>query len=197
MALVAEQVGMPLDEYLRLYDEQPFELINGEKITKMPNVIEHGEIIELLYLAIYMFVSGKQLGKIIRKMPFVLSYTSNWVTGSRIPDLMYYTLERLTAFQEAYPNYKKMTYVLVPDLVIEVESPNDNLNEVVDKVDLYLRDGVQTVWVVDPQKQRVSVSTPVAQQPFTKQETHLTATDTLSGGDLIPGFGIPVATLFV
>jgi Uma2 family endonuclease len=196
MDSIVEHVGMSLDEYMRLYDEQPFELINGEKVIKMPNVIEHGDIIELLYLAIYTFVSTKQLGKIVREMPFVLSYTSNWVTGSRIPDLMYFTMERVLAFQAAYPNYKKMPYVLVPDLVIEVVSPNDNLGELDDKVNLYLTDGVQIVWVLDPQKQRASISKLVDRQPFTKQETHLTPTDTLTEGDLIPGFEIQVATIF-
>jgi len=196
MDTIVEQVGMPLDEYMRLYDEQPFELINGERVIKMPNVIEHGDIIELLYLAIYMVVSAKQLGKIVREMPFVLSYTSNWVTGSRIPDLMYFTMARVTAFQEAHPNYKKMPYVIVPDLVIEVVSPNDNLSELDEKEDQYLLDGVQIVWVLDPQKQRASINTLVARQPFTKQETHLTPTDTLTGGDLIPGFEIQVASIF-
>jgi Uma2 family endonuclease len=196
MDSVVENVGMPLDEYMRLYDEQPFELINGEKVIKMPYVIEHGDIIELMYLAIYMIVSAKQLGKIIHEMPFVLSFTSNWVTGSRIPDLMYFTAERLAAFQEANPNFKKMPYVLVPDLVIEVVSPNDNLSELAEKVDQYLLDGVRIVWVLDPQKQRASINTLIARQPFTKQQTHLTPTDTLTGGDLIPGFEIPVASIF-
>lgn len=196
MESVIENVGMPLDEYMRLYDEQPFELINGEKVIKMPNVIEHGDIIELMYLAIYMVVSPKQLGKIIREMPFVLSYTSNWVTGSRIPDLMYYTTERLSAFQHANPNFKKMPYVLVPDLVIEVVSPNDNLSVLDEKVEQYLLDGVQMVWVLDPQKQRASISSLIARQPFTTQQTHLTPTDTLTGGDLIPAFEIQVASIF-
>ncbi len=59
MESVIENVGMPLDEYMRLYEEQPFELINGEKLIKMPNVIEHGDIIELMYLAIYLRVGHK------------------------------------------------------------------------------------------------------------------------------------------
>jgi len=196
MESIVENVGMPLDEYMRLYDEQPFELINGKKVIKMPNVIEHGDIIELLYMAIYMVVSASNLGKIIREMPFVLSYTSNWVTGSRIPDLMYFTTERLEAFQAANPNFKKMPYVLVPDLTIEVVSPNDNLSDLDEKVNQYLLDGVRMVWVIDPQKQRVSVNTLLSQQPFSKQQTLLTPTDTLTGGDLIPGFEIQIATIF-
>ncbi len=143
-----------------------------------------------------MAVSVKHLGKVIREMPFVLSYTSNWVTGSRIPDLMYYTAERLAAFQEANPNYKKMLYVLVPDLVIEVASPNDNLSDLDEKVNQYLVDGVQMVWVIDPQKQRVSVNRLLSQYPFSKQQTILTPTDNLTGGDLIPDFEIQVATIF-
>jgi Uma2 family endonuclease len=191
------KIGMPLDEFIRLYDvEGPFELINGERIPRMPNVAGHAEIIEILFLAIYLFSAGKQLGKIIRETPFVLSYTSNWVTGSRVPDLMFFVDERIKAYQEATPDWKEKPYILIPDLAVEVASPTDNLADLDDKVNLYLADGVRCVWVVDPQKRRVSIQILKSLEPFTKLETYLKDTDTLKGGDIIPGFEIAVAKLF-
>ena len=196
MESVVENIGMPLDEYMRLYDEQPFELINGERKLLMVNVAGHGEVAQIIFLALHMFVTAKQLGYAFVEQTFVLSYVSNWVTGSRKPDVMYYSAERIDAYKQANPDWKSKPYILVPDLVIEVVSPNDNLSELDEKVDQYLVDGVQIVWVLDPQKQRVSINTLVARQPFTKQQTHLTPTDTLTGSDLIPGFEIQVATIF-
>jgi Uma2 family endonuclease len=70
------------------------------------------------------------------------------------------------------------------------------LSDLDEKVNQYLIDGVQIVWILDPQKQRVSVNKLLSQQPFSKQQTLLTPTDTLTAGDLIPGFGIQVATIF-
>jgi len=191
------KIGMPLEEFIRLYDtEGPFELINGERVPKMPNVAGHGEIVERLYLAIYLLISSKQFGKVLREMPFVLSYTPNWVTGSRIPDLMYYTADRINAYKEAYTDWKDKPYILVPDLVVEVVSPGDNLGDLDDKVNQYLLDGVRLVWVMNPQKSRVSIHTLNSLNPFTKFETHLTPADTLSGGEIIPGFEMAVAKIF-
>jgi len=196
MDSVVENVGMPLDEYMRLYDEQPFELINGEKKLLMVNVAGHGFVSKIIFLALHMFVSPIKLGYVFTEQTFVLSYISNWVTGSRQPDVMYYASERMDAYMQANPDWKFKPFILVPDLAIEVVSPNDNLSELEEKVDQYLLDGVQLVWVLDPQKQRVSVNTLIDRQPFTKQQTQLTPTDTLKGDDLIPGFEIPVASIF-
>ena len=35
---VQTEIGMPLDEFIRQYDEAPFELVNGERIPLMPPV---------------------------------------------------------------------------------------------------------------------------------------------------------------
>lgn len=196
METIVENVGMPLDEYLRLYDEQPFELINGERKLLMVNVAGHGEIAKMLFLALHMFVSPLKLGYVYFEQTFVISYVSNWVSGSRKPDVSYYSAPRMDAYIQANPDWKSKPFILVPDLVIEVVSPTDNLSEVDDKVNLYLTDGVQIVWVVDPQKQRVSINTLIASQPFTKQQTNLTTNETLTGGDLLPNFELQVATIF-
>lgn len=190
------EIGMALDEFIRLYDtEGAFELINGERIAKIPNIAGHGEIVELIFLAIHVWVSAKALGKIVREMPFVLSYTSNWVTGSRIPDVMYFRAERFTPYQESTPDWKNKPYILIPDLAVEVVSPNDNLWELDEKVDLYLADGVRLVWVIDPQRKKVSVYTPAA-APYTRQQINLKSGDMLTGGDIIPGFEIAVDAIF-
>jgi hypothetical protein len=49
---------------------------------------------------------------------------------------------------------------------------------------------------MDFNKETVSIHTLISLQPFTKQQTTLKVGDTLTGGEIIPGFEIPVATLF-
>jgi len=191
------QVGMALEDYNRLYDQEgPFEIIHGERIPKMPQVAGHGEVIDIVRDGINGHSVGKKLGRAFSEQTFVLSYSPGWVTGSRIPDVMYYTAERLEAYKAANPDWKKKPYILVPDLVVEVISPTDDLSELSDKVDLYLTDGVRLVWVMDFNKENVSIHTLISTQPFTKQQTTLKIGDTLTGGEIIPGFEIPVATLF-
>jgi len=197
METPAVQVGMSLEEYNRLYDKEgPFEIIDGERIPKMPQVAGHGAVEDILRDRINDHAVGRELGRAFSEQTFVLSYSPGWVTGSRIPDVMYYTAERLNAYKEANPDWKQKPYILVPDLVVEVVSPNDDLGELSDKVDLYLTDGVRLVWVMDFNKESVSIHTLISLQPFTKQQVNLKIGETLTGGEIIPGFEIVVASLF-
>ena len=162
----------------------------------MPNVAGHDETSRATFVALHLFTKEKQLGEVMMESPFVLSYTANWVTGSRQPDVMFYKGERINAYKEASLDYKLKLYVLVPDLVVEVVSPNDDLRELDKKVDLYLADGVLMVWVMDPKPIKVSVYTPTPGKPRTKQQTNLFSGDMLTGGEIIPGFEIEVAKIF-
>ena len=78
----------------------------------------------------------------------------------------------------------------IPELVVEVRSPNDTGPEVQAKVDEYLAAGVQVVWVADPATQRV-----FAHRSNRPPEV-LSAGDILTVPDIIPGFQVPVAELF-
>lgn len=60
-----ERIGMPLDEYIRQYEKQPFELINGEVKPLMVNVAGHGEVAQFIFLALHVLVSAKQQRKSI------------------------------------------------------------------------------------------------------------------------------------
>lgn len=193
----AVEVGMALEEYNRLYaQEGPFEIIHGERIAKMPQVAGHGAVQHITWDALNQHGRNTHSGYAFIEQTFVLSYSPGWVTGSRIPDVMYYAAERLEAYKAADPDWKKKPYILVPDLVVEVISPTDDLSELSDKVDLYLTDGVQMVWLMDFLKETVFSYTLISTQPFTKQQTTLKVGDTLTGGEIIPGFEIPVASLF-
>jgi Uma2 family endonuclease len=79
---------------------------------------------------------------------------------------------------------------VVPDLVVEVVSPNDTAYAVEEKVEEYLRVGVRLTWVVYPGTQRVLVFR------SDNRVTRLAPTDPLSGEDVLPGFACPVAELF-
>jgi Uma2 family endonuclease len=79
---------------------------------------------------------------------------------------------------------------LVPDLAVEVVSPNDEYREVEDKVNDYLLVAVPMVWVVNPPSRSVYVY--MANGSIRR----LTADDELTGDPLLPGFRVRVADLF-
>lgn len=78
----------------------------------------------------------------------------------------------------------------IPDLVVEVRSPNDTLREVLDKLQEYLDAGAKVVWIADPESQTVTAYR-------RDQEPELFhAADTLAVDDIIPGFRALVRDLF-
>jgi len=77
-----------------------------------------------------------------------------------------------------------------PDLAVEVLSPNDRAGEVFAKVHDWLVAGCEAVWIVDPKTQTVTV------YGADRRATILSSADVLPGGDLLPGFSVPVARIF-
>lgn len=79
---------------------------------------------------------------------------------------------------------------VVPDLVLEVVSPNDLAWEVDLKVSEYLQAGVPLVWVFYPDTRTVSVYRAHG------QTARLGVGDTLSDAEVLPGFTCAVAEVF-
>jgi len=77
-----------------------------------------------------------------------------------------------------------------PDLAVEIESPSNTQAELLRKVSLYLAGGSRLVWLVRPKQQTVTVFSPDA------PERTLGLDDTLDGGDVLPGFSLPLTELF-
>ncbi len=183
------RIGMPMDEFIRQYEAAPFELVNGERIPLVPPVAEHGEIIRLLIRALFGYESLNPNIIVYTEMPFVLEESANWVKGSRVPDLMMYDKTRLDDYRMQTPDWKDKPFVLIPDLCVEVISASDTYVDVEDKVTEYLKDGVRLIWVFNPRSKTVTVHTP-------EKTANLKQNDTLTGGDVLPGFSVSVADLF-
>lgn len=79
---------------------------------------------------------------------------------------------------------------LVPDLAVEVNSPNDRRAKIQSKVNEYLQAGVRLVWVIDPPTESVVV------YRLDGTMSKLGMTDELDGEDVAPGFRCPVRELF-
>jgi Uma2 family endonuclease len=77
-----------------------------------------------------------------------------------------------------------------PDLAIEILSPRQAMGRFTDKVQFYLRHGVRLAWVIDPRAETVTVLAP-GEDPRT-----LSGGDILDGGEVLPGFTVPVADIF-
>ena len=188
---VQTRLGMPLDEFIREYDKSPFELVNGERIPIVPPVAIHIYIIKRLLTALFAYEQSTQQGQTFTDSTFVQFDTPNWVKGSRVPDIAFYSQARWDEYIAAMPDWTEKPFAFVPDLCVEVISKNDNYEDVDAKVDEYLERGVRLVWVINPRTRTIMV--------YTAGSDHLrrlTAQDTLTGGDVLPDFSVPIADLF-
>ena len=102
------------------------------------------------------------------------------------PDVAFVNKERLAAVGEVEGYWPGG-----PDLAVEVISPGDTYSEVEDKVLEWLDAGVRLVIVVNPGKHAVTVY---------RSRTDiviLTEEEVIEGGEVVPGWTMPVTSLFV
>jgi Uma2 family endonuclease len=64
-----------------------------------------------------------------------------------------------SSMRTAPPQIPQDAYLMgAPDLVVEVLSPSNTVDEINDKMALCLENGCSSFWVVDPKRKRVSVT---------------------------------------
>jgi Uma2 family endonuclease len=104
----------------------------------------------------------------------------------RIPDVSFVSWRRLPGRElpaEPMPD-------LAPDLAVEVLSAGNTPREMTRKLQEYFDAGVRLVWFVDPRSRTVTVYTSPA------KSRRVTEEQTLDGGKVLPGFSLPLRTLF-
>jgi Uma2 family endonuclease len=99
------------------------------------------------------------------------------------PDVAYVSNERAAAvpLDEYYP--------FAPDIAVEVWSPDNTEQEMVEKAANYLAHGAQAVWILRPQERNVRVHVPGMPVAILQDG------DILTASDILPGFSVPVSAL--
>lgn len=175
---------MTADELLDLPDDgMRHELIRGELRTMPPTGLEHGDREDIFGSSLSSYVRPRRLGRVFTGEPgFILETDPDTV---RAPDVAFITRERLaeTGVPTGYLHG-------VPDLAVEIISPNDRYTRVAEKIAEWLERGTRLVFVVDPRRQTVDVHRPG--QPTRT----LGMNDALDGEDVVPGWSLAVRDLF-
>jgi len=163
------------------HEDRLYELVDGVLVEKDMGYVES-------FLAVWMghllqgFLEKHDLGILagadgaVRLMPRLV----------RIPDLSFVSWDQLPnreVPEDPIPD-------LAPDLAVEVLSKGNTSKEMARKLRDYFRAGVRLVWFVDRKKRTVEVYT------APDQCVVLTEGQTLDGGDVLPGFTLPLRTLF-
>lgn len=104
----------------------------------------------------------------------------------RIPDLCFVSWHRLPHGELP----ADAILGIAPDLAIEILSEGNTAKEMEQKLIDYFAAGVRLVWYIDPQARTVRVYTSL------RRSRLLHESDTLDGGKVLPGFSIPLKSLF-
>ncbi len=162
-------------------EKRPCELVEGTLVEK-PMGFEESEIACLLITALNIFVRPRKLGIVTGE-----SGTMRLFQGLvRIPDVAF-------ASWDCFPGRKRPKTpipLLSPDLVVEVLSKSNTKAEMNRKLGEYFAAGVRLVWLVDPRKRTARVYTAVDRSVLLKED------QSLDGGDVLPGFVLPLSELF-
>ena len=169
------------EELLRAGDIGRCELVRGELRMMIPAGYEHGRITMNLSTPIAIHAKANGLGTVVAaETGFRLARDPDTV---RAPDVAFVHADRPGPADRGY-------YAGPPDLAVEVLSPDDRPGYVREKVAEWIEAGTRAVWVVDPHTRKVTVHEPGGEPRV------LDDTDTLPGGNVLPGFEFAVAEVF-
>lgn len=172
------------DELLRLpRGRNRYELVRGELRALALEGHEHGMLAAEFATGLWDVVRANKLGEVYAAgTGFKLATEPDTV---RAPDAAFIgrtRLDEVGPVQGYWPG--------APDLAVEVVSPNDLYTEVSDKVAEWLQAGSRMVMVVNPRRQQVFVHAPHADVKVMEID------DTLDGGEVVPGWQLPIKELF-
>ena len=159
-----------------------YELVDGTLVEKAMGL---GESMIAGQILIEIGVFGRQhdLG-----IPAGADGTVRLLKGLvRIPDVAFFCWDKLPG--RVLPS--KPIPDLAPDLAVEVLSKTNTPGEMERKLREYFLAGVRLVWMIDPAKRQAEIYTSPDVAVATLDETQA-----LDGGEVLPGFTLPLAGLF-
>ena len=172
------------DDLLRLSSQGiRGELIRGALHETIPTGVNHARVVAKLVILLGAFTVPRNMGTLMT------SDLGVWLERNpdtvREPDIAYISADRMPPDADI-PGYSE----IVPNLVVEVASPSDSLRDVEKKALMWLEHGVRLVWAAHPSTRTVDV------YRADGTTSTLTESDTLDGGDVLPGFTLRVSDIF-
>jgi Uma2 family endonuclease len=161
-----------------------YEVVNGEIVELAPMGVLETLISALICQHLQCYMAEARRGWVVPEMLFDFTRVLN---KKRRPDLAYVSYDR-------WPEDKSVgsddAWDVVPNLVIEVISPTNTADEVMDKIDDYFQASVERVWVVYPLQRMIYVYSSPGDVRVVEELGELTEPA------LLPKFRLSMRTLF-
>jgi Uma2 family endonuclease len=159
-------------------EERLFELIDGEIVEKVVTQA-HGIVAANFATHLNLYAWQRPIGRVAveaRHRP------ADDDENDRLPDVSFVADMSKAVVREG-------AVLSMPDLAIEIKSPSDSLRKMREKARYYLANGTKLVWLAFPEQRVIEVYTPADEYILGEDEI-------LTGGDVLPGFAVPVRDLF-
>lgn len=163
-----------------LMKHKNYELVDGKLEKKnMPNA-KHSGIAGRLTVEIGIYLKNYKIGRVYPEAHFQIG------ADKRIPDVAFVSAQRIPQNGEPQKSWE-----FAPDLAIEIVSPTDFYQDVLDKIYDYFRADVKQVWLINPERETLTVYFSFAETKF------LSKTDTLACEEILPKFSLKLSDIFI
>lgn len=166
----------------RRHESGIFELVDGVLVAKLGGLWE-SVVAGKIASALFNFQSRRDLGVVVGASG-LMQFAPRLVRAPTVSFVSWKQLPGRVVPRQPVPRVR-------PDLAVEVLCPGNTKSEMARKRRDYFTADTRLVWQVNPRTRTVDVYT------APDQFTTLTESDTLDGGDVLPGFTLPVRNIFV
>ncbi len=171
--------GLTLEEFEKLPQAlaHNHELIDGELVKVSGNTPLHNRLRDFLIALLLEYVAANKLGVLISEQEFAFGEDAHG------PDIALIGPAKAPLIED-----RRRVQPFVPDLAIEIVSPNDAFAMLAKKARKYRRNGTREVWILSMDEREALVYTP-------ERDAILNENDLFSSPQ-IPGFSIRLGDLF-
>ncbi len=175
--LATEQDVIDLDDH----EDRLYELIDGVLLEKTMGAYE-SYLAALLIGYLNAHVLERKLGVVLGEGGMLRLFPGR----VRLPDVCFISKDRNPIDEMQRHSIAE----LVPDLAVEVISESNTRQEMTEKLSDYFQSGTRLVWYVYPSRREVDVyRSPDDRETLTRDQT-------ITGGDVLPGFELDLKDLF-
>lgn len=143
--MIRTRPAKTVDDYMKLPEGARAELIEGEILMSPSPRERHQAVVGNLYILLRTFITGRKAGRVYTA-PLDVHLPSGDVVE---PDIVFVSARNESIIQDWVRG--------VPDLLVEVVSPDAPERDRIVKRHLYERNGVREYWIVDPAERSVEV----------------------------------------
>lgn len=184
--MAIDEPTVSLDALMALGSDARVEVIDGEIVYMSPVGIRHQFISGNLFNLWHPFVIQNKLGFVFFDgLIYLLHQRGKRLKGSLVPDVSFVAKANFSKdwdIDRPFPG--------APTIAVEISSPNDEPENLLKRVRMYLDAGTEAVWAVYPETREVHIYTAdgAIQRYFDDM--------TIDMGGFMPGLTIPLPAIF-